>query len=70
MDLFKNRSIRMKLVKDDDPVVDPRPTWIWTPTEYNDVITAVARNTAQVIAIYVAADTLRKVVVYAISAKL
>lgn len=67
---FRNRSIQMKLVKDEETKPVRRMYWSWTPDDYIAVSTTIARNAASIVAVYVAADTLRKVVVYAISAKI
>lgn len=67
--MLKNRHLRVKLGKDDKDI-NGRPEWVWTPTDYNDLAMTIARNAASVVAVYIAADTLRKVVIYSVSAKI
>jgi hypothetical protein len=70
--MFKNKSIQVKVVKDDksEPIVEPR----MTPTD----ISRMARETGKdvvlgaaiLIGAYVVADTLRQVTVKIVEAKL
>lgn len=63
--MFKNRSFRLKLVKD-----DAIPDYIYPPFDYNKLVSLIAKKTAQVVVVYVGADTVRRVVVYAASSRI
>lgn len=67
--MFKNRHLRVKLGKDEEST-NSRPEWSWVPDDYNEMVTTIARNTATVVAIYIAADALRKILIYTATSKL
>lgn len=60
--MFGNRSLRVKMVKDEN-VYDE-------PTDYNELIETISKNVFAGILIYIGADTIRKSVIYAVSAKI
>lgn len=58
-----NRSLLVKVVKD-DAVVDK------TDTDYTPTFREIARGCAALIAVYMASDTLRKVIVHTVATKI
>lgn len=68
--MFKNRSFRLKLVKDEAPITDYITPEVPTVVKVNIILEEVTKRAATLIAVYVAADTVRRVVIYAASAKL
>jgi hypothetical protein len=62
--LFKNRGFLVKVVKDPDAIVDHSP-----PPNYREIAKLATKSVSTCIAVYVGADTIRRVIVYAISAK-
>lgn len=63
--MWKNRSVSMKLVKDQPTVIDNRP-----PMDFTKVANTVTRSVIAVMVTYVGVDTLRRVIVYTASAKI
>ena len=61
--MFRNRSLHVKMVKDEDIDIPSQPI------DYRDLAKVVTKSVSTCIAVYIGADTLRRVVVYAISAK-
>ena len=62
--LFRNRSFLVKVVKDENTDIPAND-----PIDYRELAAVITKGVSTCIAIYITADTIRKVVVYAISAK-
>ena len=61
--MLRNRSLRVKMVKDDDPNEDA------IPIDYHDVAKVVTRSVSTCIAVYIGGDILRRVAIYALTSK-
>jgi hypothetical protein len=61
---FKNKSFNIKVVEDENAVVDSEPT------DYNALIEKAVRGAVTVVAAYMGADTLRKIIVHTIATKI
>ena len=63
--MLKNRSLQVKMIKDDNSdIVGYSP-----PIDYRDLAKVVTKSVSTCIVVYVTADTARRVVIWAISAK-
>lgn len=65
--MFKNRSFLVKVVKDENSdmaIIDNTP-----PIDYQEVLAGITKCTVIVIFAWIGADTVRRVIVYGISAK-
>ena len=62
--LFKNRSFLVKVVKDENTDIPAND-----PIDYHELATVITKSVSTCIAVYVGVDTVRKIVVYAITAK-
>ena len=60
--MLKNRSLHVRMVKDSDIEESP-------PLDYHDVAKVVTKSVSTCICVYVGADILRRIVVYAITTK-
>ncbi len=63
--MFRNRSFLVKVVKDEAPKVEE----IVERFEYDTLVRTISRATMALLATYMVGDTLRKVVVHVVSAK-
>jgi hypothetical protein len=63
--MFRNRSFLVKPVKDDGMNVILSP-----PPDYHEIAKVVTKSVSTCIGVYVGMDILRRVVVYAVTAKL
>lgn len=71
--MFKNRSLQVKVIKDDDPLMkNYKPKT--TPAEYVQLARETAKDAVKgavvLMSTYVAADTARRVVVHIIATKI
>ena len=63
--MLKNRSLQVKMIKDDDSdIVNYSP-----PIDYRDLAKVVTKSVSTCIVVYVTADTLRRAAIYFLSAK-
>jgi len=60
--MWRNRSLRVKMVKDHEAVESQ-------PIDYNDLAEVVTRGVSTCIAVYVGADIVRRIVVYMLTSK-
>jgi hypothetical protein len=67
--LFRNRSFLVKPIKDSDLEMTFPNTPPYMLPDFNHMAKIVTKSVSTCIAVYVGADTVRRVVVYAISAK-
>lgn len=63
--MLKNRSFRVKMVKDEPTVITNAP-----PPDFTKVANTITRNVIAIMVTYVGVDTLRRVIVYTASAKI
>ncbi len=63
--MFRNRSFLVKVVKDEAPQAEE----IVERFEYDTLVRTISRATMALLATYMVGDTLRKVVVHVVSAK-
>lgn len=63
--MFKNRSIRIQLMKDNNDLPSSE-----TSVDQNDLVRAIAQGAMAVVAVYMAADTLRKILVHVVATKI
>ena len=61
--MLKNRSLRVKMVKDSEDTE-------YEPIDYEKIIEAVTKGVSTCIAVYIAGDIVRRFVIYAITAKI
>ncbi len=67
--LFKNRSFLVKSIKDSDVQTTFPNTPPYMLPDFDHMAKIITKSVSTCIAVYVGADTIRRVVVYAISAK-
>ena len=60
--MLKNRSLSVKMVKDSD-IEESQPI------DYHDVAKVITKSVSTCICVYVGADILRRVVIYALTSK-
>jgi len=65
--VLKNRSLLVKVIKDEDDIVNAGTS---DPIDYSDIAKTITRNAIKVIAVYVGADTLRQVIIYTLMTKI
>jgi hypothetical protein len=61
--MLRNRSLRVKMVKDDEPNEDA------IPIDYHDVAKVVTKSVSTCICVYIAADIVRRAVIYTLTSK-
>jgi hypothetical protein len=67
--LFKNRTFLVKSIKDSDLEMTIPNTPPYLLPDFDHMAKIITKSVSTCIAVYVGADTVRRVVVYAISAK-
>ena len=68
--MFRNRSFLVKMVKDEDPILNVEGLPGKDPIDYRDLAKVVTKSVSTCITVYITADTVRRAIIYAISAKL